>query len=176
MNKKKLKTKDICVTAVFMALVCIATLFFKVSIPGGYAHLGNGFILLGCVFMGNPAAILIGGVASALADLLGGYGQWIVPTLIIKGLMGFFTAKVALGNSEYSSGQLYKFRTVLAVIVGIITMVVGYFLFGIPLMGSVAASITQIPGLVSEGIVGIMLFYILGIALEKAHVLKFLRS
>ncbi len=170
------KLKQSCLTAMFMALVCIATLFFKVSIPGGYAHLGNGFILLGCVWMGNPEALLIGGVASAMADFLGGYGQWIFPTLIIKGIMGFAIALIANGTGKYTAGGIYRLRTAIASAAGIAIMVAGYFLFGIWLMGSAAASLTQIPGLVSEGVVGIVVFYVLGIAFEKAHVTKLLTA
>ena len=81
--------KRLCFSALLAAMVCIATLFFKVPIPLGYAHLGNGFILLGCSMMGGYYGIFIGGFGSALADLLGGFGQWILPTLVIKGLMGF---------------------------------------------------------------------------------------
>lgn len=158
----------------FMALVCVSTLFFKVSIPGGYAHLGNGFILLGCVWMGNPEALLIGGMASAMADFLGGYGQWILPTLVIKGVMGFVISLIANGTGTYAVGGIYKIRTAIASVVGIGIMVAGYFLFGIWLMGSAAASLTQIPGLVSEGVVGIVVFYVLGIAFEKAHITKLL--
>lgn len=169
------RMKKSCLTAMFMALVCVATLFFKVSIPGGYAHLGNGFILLGCVFMGNPEALLIGGAASAMADFLGGFGQWIIPTLIIKGVMGFTISLIANGKGKYTIGTMYKLRTAIAAAAGVAVMVLGYFIFGIPLMGSAAASVTQIPGLVSEGIVGIVLFYIIGIALEKAHVTKMIQ-
>ena len=50
MDKKstKFSTNQICSIALFMALVCISTLFFKIPIPLGYAHLGmdSSFLLL----------------------------------------------------------------------------------------------------------------------------------
>ena len=58
--------RTMALTGLFSAVVCVATLFFKVNIPLGYAHLGNGFLLLGCAWMGNPYAVIIGGVGSAL--------------------------------------------------------------------------------------------------------------
>ena len=130
--------KRLCFSALLAAMVCIATLFFKIPIPLGYAHLGNGFILLGCSMMGGYYGIFIGGFGSALADLLGGFGQWILPTLVIKGLMGFAVGRIA-----------------------------GYTLFGALLSGSLAAGLAQIPGLVGEGIVGIIVFYISGAALRR---------
>ena len=48
---KTANIKMICLTGMFMALICIATLFFKVPIPLGYAHLGNGFIFLAGAFL-----------------------------------------------------------------------------------------------------------------------------
>ena len=68
----------ITLTGLFMALICVATLFFKVPIPLGYAHLGTGFIFLAAVFLKNPYAMTATGVGSALADLLGGYAVGIL--------------------------------------------------------------------------------------------------
>lgn len=151
-----------------MALVCISTLFFKIPIPLGYAHLGNGFILFGCCLLGGPYGILIGGIGSAMADLLGGFSEWIIPTLIIKGLMGYAVGRIA--NPSCQQFHLYSLRTFLASIVGTAIMVAGYFTGGTLLSGSIAAGIAQIPGLVSEGIVGIILLYIMGTAFERVHI------
>ena len=93
--KNSLTTKDLCFIALFMALVCVSTLFFKIPIPLGYAHLGNGFIFLASVFLGNPGGLLCAGVGSALADFFGGYQIWILPTLTIKSIMGFAVSAIA---------------------------------------------------------------------------------
>jgi uncharacterized membrane protein len=63
-------------------------------------------------------------------------------------------------------------RTFIAVIVGIVIMVLGYFIGGSILYGSVITGATQIPGLATEGVVGILLFYVIGGALEAAGVTK----
>lgn len=151
-----------------MTLVCIATMFFKIPIPLGYAHLGNAFILLGCALLGNPYAIIIGGVGSAMADLLGGYGEWILPTLLIKGLMGYVVGVIACPNLVMS--KVHSVRTALACFAGIAVMVSGYFIAGSILYGSIALGAAQLPGLLGEGIIGIVLFYVLSTAFEKLHV------
>lgn len=177
---KRITTKEMCLIALFMALVCVATLFFKVPIPLGYAHLGNGIILLGAFFVGNPGAVLIGGIGSAMADLIGGFSEWILPTLIIKSLMGGITAwimnKMNKSDTKEKRNHMKKItsiRTALSVILGNVIMVTGYVFAGSLLYGSFAAGLAQTPGLIAEDVVGIILFYILGIALSKTRILKF---
>lgn len=176
MDKKstKFSTNQICSIALFMALVCISTLFFKIPIPLGYAHLGNGFIFLASVFLGNPGGILCAGIGSALADMFGGWYAWILPTFITKSLMGGVVSWIACDKE--GKAKLLSVKTAVALLVGTVVMVFGYFLSGAIMEGNIAAGAAQIPGLVGEDIVGIILFYILGIALEKAGAYKLIRS
>lgn len=166
-----MNTKKVCMTGLFMALICVATLFFKISIPGGYAHLGNGFIFLASALLGNIGGMIASGVGSALADLFGGFYMWILPTLIIKCIMGFVVAFIAPKKFTLKSP-----RTLAAVIIGMGEMVVGYFLAGIFIMDTVAASATQIPGLVAEDIVGIAVFYFVGFAIEKSNAVRLIQN
>ncbi len=173
-HSSKFTTNQICSIALFMALVCVSTLFFKVPIPLGYAHLGNGFIFLASVFLGNPGGILCAGIGSALADMFGGWYAWIIPTLIIKCVMGGMISLIAFDKN--TKAKVRSAKTAVAVLVGTVIMVLGYFVAGSFLEGSIVAGAAQIPGLVGEGIVGIILFYILGIALEKAGAYKLLQK
>ena len=176
MDKKstKFSTKQICSIALFMALVCISTLFFKIPIPLGYAHLGNGFIFLASVFLGNPGGILCAGIGSALADMFGGWYAWILPTFITKSLMGGVVSWIACDKD--GKAKVLSVKTALALLAGTVVMVFGYFLSGAIMEGNIAAGAAQIPGLVGEDIVGIILFYILGLALEKAGIHKLIRG
>ncbi len=166
-----MNTKKVTMIGLFMALICISTLFFKVPIPGGYAHLGNTFILLAGALLGNVGALLAAGIGSALADLLGGFYIWIIPTLIIKCIMGFLVAFIAPKKFNIKSA-----RTAIAMVIGVVEMVAGYFIAGIFTMDTIAASATQIPGLVSEGIVGIIIFYIIGFALYTSKTADFIQN
>lgn len=76
------------------ALVFVATSFFKipVSVTQGYIHLGDGFILLGAALLGMPA-VAAAAIGSMLADLLGGYTMYILPTFLIKGAVAFVAVK-----------------------------------------------------------------------------------
>ena len=146
-----------------MALICVATLVFKIPIPGGYAHLGNGFIFLAGALLGGMGGAAAAGIGSALADLLGGWYMWIIPTLIIKSIMGF-----VIGFISPKVFTVKSLNTAVAVIIGMAEMVLGYVIAGIITMDTLAASLTQLPGLISEGLVGIIIFYLIGCTLERS--------
>lgn len=165
----KSNTRRLTLAALGAALVCIATSIIKFPIPLGYAHLGNCMILLFAVYCDPWVGAFAGGVGSALSDLLG-YPEWTVPTLIIKTLMGLFVALIAKKKGE--AAKVRSLRTLVAVIVGIVTMVMGYFIGGSILYGSVITGAAQIPGLTAEGVVGIVLFYVIAAALEATGLTK----
>lgn len=163
------KTKQLTLAALGAALVCVATSVIKFPIPLGYAHLGNCMILLFGVYCDPWIGAFAGGVGSALSDLLG-YPEWTIPTLLIKTLMGLAISLLAKKRGE--APRLRSARTFLAVLVGIVIMILGYFIGGSILYGSVITGAAQIPGLTAEGIVGILLFYVIAAALEAAGLTK----
>jgi uncharacterized membrane protein len=165
----KQNVRRLTTAALGAALVCIATSLLKFPIPLGYAHLGNCMILLFGVFFDPWIGACAGGIGSALSDLLG-YPEWVLPTLIIKTLMGLAVALISKKPGQQA--KLRSMRTFIAVIVGIVIMVLGYFIGGSILYGSIITGATQIPGLATEGVVGILLFYVIGGALEAAGVTK----
>lgn len=78
-------------TALMTAFVFITTSVIKIPIPftNGYIHAGDTAIFLGGILLGPVHGAIAAGIGSAMADLLGGYAHWAIPTLLIKGLMGF---------------------------------------------------------------------------------------
>lgn len=96
----KLKTKDVVVTGIMVALVFVLTFAIKVPVPftRGYVHLGDSIIFIAAILFGWKVGALAGGLGAALADLVGGYAYWIIPTLIIKSVMG---AMVGLVSDSY---------------------------------------------------------------------------
>ncbi len=67
-----------CITAVFMALTCVATMVVQIPIPLGYAHLGRQRNTYMCIFLRPVVGALAGGIGSAMADILTDlqYGQF----------------------------------------------------------------------------------------------------
>lgn len=171
--KTKQSLRRLTITALGAALVCISTRIFQFPIPLGYAHLGNCMILLFAVYFDPWVGAFAAGLGSALADLLS-YPEWTLATLIIKCLMGFAAAKLSKKQGE--PVPLRSPRVFLAAVVGIVIMVLGYFLGGSVLYGSLVTGAAQIPGLVAEGVIGIVLFYVIAAGLEVAGLRRWLRE
>ena len=108
-------------TALMTAFVFITTSVIKIPIPftNGYIHAGDTAIFLGGILLGPVHGAVAAGIGSAMADLLGGYTHWALPTLLIKGLMGFIVGyfssekrnqkHVLWGTSLLWIGSLFAF-------------------------------------------------------------------
>ncbi len=84
-------------TALMTALVFVATFTIKVPVPftNGYIHPGDSMVFLAGLLLGPFYGAFAAGIGSALADLIAGYTFWMIPTLLIKGLMGFVVGLIA---------------------------------------------------------------------------------
>lgn len=146
------RVRTLTLASMLAALIFVATSFFKlpVSLTQGYIHLGDGFILLGAALLGSPA-IIAAALGSALADLLGGYTVYILPTFIIKGLVG----AVAVWS-------LAKQRPLVMRLAGLIAaeavMVLGYFLAEWLVLGyGWAAAVGALIPNIMQGISGVVI-------------------
>lgn len=142
----KTNTRKLTMTAMFTALVFLATRFlaFPGPIPPGYINLGDCVIILCAVLMGGSSAAFAGSVGSALADITYPGGIIFAPfTFIVKGLEGFIAGKIANKDSMAS--------IIIAAVVGGIILVGGYFLSEwllLPLLDDVFGmtfAITELP-------------------------------
>jgi uncharacterized membrane protein len=134
-------------SGVMAALVCLATLVFKLPVPvtQGYIHLGDALVLVSAAVLG-PAGIAAAAVGSMLADLLGGYFTYLIPTFLIKGLVAL-VAYLGLGKQRPFWVQFLVLMAAEAV------MVLGYFLAECVLYGAAAAAGAVLPNVV-QGIGG----------------------
>ena len=144
------------------ALIFVATYFFKipVSVTQGYIHLGDGFILLGAAMLG-PAAIGAAAVGSMLADLLGGYTLYLLPTFLIKG------AVAAVAVWCYAK-ERPMWLQILLLIVAELVMVGGYFVVEWLVLGYgwAAAVGALIPNMV-QGASGVIIAAVLNPLVKK---------
>lgn len=87
----KTNLKLLIYTALMTSFVFIMTSVIKIPIPftNGYIHAGDMCIFISGILLGPWYGAFAAGVGSMFADILGGYAQWALPTLIIKGIMGF---------------------------------------------------------------------------------------
>ena len=171
---KNIKTKELCIKALLIALVTVTTMAVRIPIPAtsGYIHLGDSVIILSGVFFGWEYGLLAGGLGSMFADILGGYAHWAPFTLIIKMLMGLAVGKIA--NYSGEKGNFFNARNVVAAAVGIIIMVVGYLIGGTVLKGSFAVALTSVPFNIIQGLGGFIIHLVIGAAFNKAKIYKYL--
>ena len=151
MSNNVTKLKKIAFAGVFAAFVFIAT---QIRIPTaiGYINLGDGVILIGA-FLFGPMAFFPAAIGSALSDLLAGYAQYIIPTFIIKGLMG------GLSGALLRKASPSVIRKILVGLLAEVIMIAGYFVFeSLPFMyGSAAAAGSLLFNLI-QGIAAVVIF------------------
>jgi len=161
--KQSNRAMQLALSAMFAALIFVATSFFKlpVSITQGYIHLGDGFILLAAMLLGQPA-IIAAALGSALADLMGGYTMYILPTFLIKGA----AAAVAVGFLK--EGRPFWLRLI-GMVLAEAAMVLGYFLAEWLVLGYglAAAAGALVPNIV-QGLSGVIICAVLAPVVQRA--------
>lgn len=151
-------TFKIVVTALFAALICVATMLVQIPIPatGGYANLGDGVILI-CAFLMNPVyAVISAGLGSFLADVLAGYMSYALGTLVIKAgvalIASVLVRKICLSTT---------FKKIIAslIISGVVAeafMILGYFIYEAAFLGLGLGAASAIIGNIGQGVVGVI--------------------
>ncbi len=154
-------------TAIFTAIILIATMLVKFStgMGEGYIHLGDCFIYLTACILPFPHCFIAGALGGALADILGGFAIWAIPTAIIKILIALPFAFVCKNNK---SNKILNKKTVLAPIISGIISIFGYFVAEC-LIYSVASATLSIIGNSIQAISSGFLFIIIAIALDKTN-------
>lgn len=111
--------------AILTALAFLGTLFIRIPIPvsTGYFNIGDIFVMVAGLWLGSRAGLIVGFIGPALADFIG-FPQFILATAITKGLEGFLVGFIGGGPNEKSIT-----KKVVAVVVGVITIIIGYFIF-----------------------------------------------
>lgn len=143
----------IAVSAVMAALVCVATVLVQIPNPAtrGYINIGDAMIFVSALTFGTFVGGIAGGVGSAIADILSGYGLYAPFTLVVKGLEGVLAGLIANRKSVT--------RDLLGVVIAGCEMVLGYFLIEFYLLQFGWAALTEVPGnifqIVAGGVIGI---------------------
>ena len=125
-------------SAIFTALVCVATLTFVISIPAtsGYFNLGETLIYTAALIFGPLIGGIAGGAGAAIADILGGFAQFAPVTLIVKGLEGAIVG--LLNNKIRKRTRSLSLSATISILIGGLEMVAGYFIYELLVFGDVA--------------------------------------
>lgn len=150
-----LKTRQVAAIGIMGALTTIATMLFVFPIPAtsGYFNLGDTIVMIASLTFGPIVGAIAGGIGSGLADLLGGWYNWVIFTTIIKGVEGF-----TVGALAKRSRQPNLQRVIMAWAVGGSLMVLGYFIVQVFMYGLGAAMVEapfNVVQMLVSGIIGI---------------------
>lgn len=163
---EKYSVKEITKTAAMAAIVFILTYTFKIPFPNGYTHLGDCAILIGVIVLGRKKGAWAGGIGAAMADLISGYAQWIIPTLIIKFLMA-----TVMGIIMEKAMQESKINFLVGAVVGGLVQIVGYTAVKIVYYGF-AQAMVMTPGLLIQTAVGIVITLVFVSVLRASGILE----
>lgn len=149
-KKCKISVQTLAMGGLMAALVCVATSFFKLPVPvtQGYIHLGDAFVLVSAAILG-PVGVVAAALGSMLADLLGGYFQYLLPTFVIKGLVALVAFVGLKGNKPF-------WLEWIVLVAAEAVMVLGYFLVECFLYGTAAAAGAVLPNVV-QGVSGVVI-------------------
>lgn len=137
-----MKVKQITIIAMLTALTTALSLVFIIPVPQtkGFVTLCETGIYAAALLFGPTAGAFVGGLSGGMIDLLSGYPEWAVFSILIHGLQGWLVGRLA-------------HRPALAVTLGSLTMIIGYAAATLLLFGW-GAGIASIPGNLIQTIFG----------------------
>jgi uncharacterized membrane protein len=156
----KFGSREIAATAIMASLATVATMMFTFPIPAtnGFFNLGDVIVVVSGLTFGPLIGGISGGVGSALADILLGYGTYAPFTLIIKGCEGLIVGYLAGGKDDQKIS-----RVIIAWIAGGIILVGGYFIVQVFMYGFAGALVELPANLVQMLVSGLGIPIYLGI-------------
>lgn len=161
---KKNRTKLMCISGIFSALVFVITAYLHIPTYNGYVHCGDGFIFIAACILPMPYSIVVGVLGAMLADLLTGFAIWAPGSMIIKGFLALlFTCK---------SNKIITKRNLFMLLPAALISAAGYYIYEALIIGSFTASLAGIPGSLVQALASSIVYVALGVAMDKYDVKK----
>jgi uncharacterized membrane protein len=169
---KNVSTIKLVLTALFMALTTVSTMFIRIPLPLGYVNLGDAFVLLSVFVLGGFYGTIAGGIGSALADLIG-YITYAPGTLVIKTAMAIVAYIVYKLLLKATKSTLVS--QIVAGVVGAVIMAFGYFFYEIIFFCSAGVAIINVPYNLIQGAVGVAIATVVMQVLRATKILEKLK-
>lgn len=147
------KTKELTLLAVLTAL-SVALAYVHIPSPTGFLTLLDIGVYFTAFYLGSKWGAIVGGLSGFLIDLLLGYPQYMIHSLIAHGAQGFF------------AGWTGKKR-ILGIVLASLVMVGWYVVAALVLGYGLGGAIGGILGNVLQNAVGIIGGYTLYLAIQK---------
>lgn len=158
--------KTITFTAMFAALITVATAFIKFPTALGYCHAGDSMIYLAACVLPGPYGIIASAIGGGLADLISGFPHWVLPTIIIKAfnavpfmILRYFLSKKDMDRRIINPGSI------IMLIPTTLVTVFGYFI-GNWLLFSWGGAVAELATWYVQPGVGAAMFIAAGLGLD----------
>ncbi|WP_461240236.1 ECF transporter S component [Paucilactobacillus sp. N302-9] len=153
--------KRIIIPAMLVAVTVVIARFFIIPVPmtHGNINLCDAGIFIAAIMYGKRDGLIVGGLSGFLLDLISGYSQYMFFSLIVHGAEGFIVG--LLGYQKDRKTQ------VIALLVGSLVMVAGYFLSD-TLLYSLTPGLIGIPTNLIQAVVGAAIGLPIAVKLRKA--------
>ncbi|KRL60875.1 ECF transporter S component [Latilactobacillus fuchuensis] len=157
------KPRQITLIAMLTALTVALSLLFIIPIPAtkGFVTLCEVGIYTTAILLKNPGGLAVGALSGLLIDILSGYPEWCLFSLVIHGTQGFVVGYLTKRHNK-------PIAILQALLCGSLVMLVGYFLATSWLFGWTAGWASLIGNLVQNGF-GIAVTIPLTASLYKAR-------
>ena len=157
------QVKSLTQIGLFIAIVFIGVYLIKIPSPSGYSHIGDSMIMLSVLFLGTKRGAIASGIGASLADILGGYVVWALPTLCFKAVMAFVMGTMI---SKKVFGLKGRALWIVSAVCGGIAQAACYTLVRAVLYGP-AMAIASIAGLAFQTASGVVIALLVSEALYK---------
>lgn len=156
-----MKTKELTKLAMMIALTVTLSLLFIIPIPAtkGFVTLCEVGIYASALLFGPSGGFLVGALSGGLIDMISGYPEWAIFSIIIHGLQGFILGYL---YNKYPSKRSLAIGFLLASVF----MIAGYA-FATALLFGWPAGLASIPGNSIHNIFGIAVTVPLYHALQR---------
>ena len=156
-----MKTKELTKLAMMSALTVTLSLLFIIPIPAtkGFVTLCEVGIYASALLFGPSGGFLVGALSGGLIDMISGYPEWAIFSIIIHGLQGFILGYL---YNKYPSKKSLAIGFLLASVF----MIAGYA-FATALLFGWPAGLASIPGNSIQNIFGIAVTVPLYHALQR---------
>ena len=142
----------VAITGVFMAMnIALATL--GIPVPGGHLYLCDVIICIAAMLLDPLGAFAVGGIGSFIGDYLF-YQPPMFVSLVTHGVQAIV---ISLIVGYWRTGKKPKFvRSLIALLIGAVIMVVGYTLGKIFVYSTLEYAIIKLPYEIAQALIGVI--------------------
>ena len=152
------------IVAVTTALVAVFTIAIRIPTPlGGYVSLCDVAVTFVSYTFGPITGLIAGGLGTAIADLVGGFGQWAPVSFVVHGLEALIIALIVRINPDN------LFYRIVSALVAVVIVAGGYFLLTGAFLVGFGAALPEVPANIVQSAVGVLLGLPLSLSVNKAY-------